>query len=59
MVGGVSKTAQDVGMVWAYRGVVPVWFGSIHIHALVFGKKAFFVTCLHTCGLLSHMLRSQ
>ena len=25
----VSKMAQDVGMAWACRDVVPVWFGSI------------------------------
>ena len=40
MVGGVSKTAQDVGMVWAYvvlfpSGLVPF------LHVLVFSKKTF------------------
>ena len=29
MVGGVSKTTQNVEMVWTYRVVVPVWLGSI------------------------------
>ena len=28
-LGSVSKTTQDVGMVWACHVVVPVWFGSI------------------------------
>ena len=40
MVGGISKTTQDVGMVWAYRGVVPSGLVP-SLHVLVFGKKTF------------------
>ena len=44
MVGEVSKTAQDVGIVWACRVLFP---SSLEpsLHVLVFGKKTFL--CLY------------
>ena len=41
MVGEVCKTAQDVGMVWACRGVVSclVWF---HLYMCLFSVRKLF-----------------
>ena len=58
VVGGVNKTAHDVGMMWTYCGVVPrlVWFHP-YMHVLIFGKKT--MTCSSIVLLLEFQVLSQ